>query len=264
MKTASGSRLYKLFSGRLGMSKLTKQFAIAALLGGFVITCTSFLFGAYSRQITFSGYVWSVKTSRGRVGPGPNYFSDSTQSVWVDTLGRLHMKIRKTKGKWHCSEIVSMNNFGYGTYRFYIDTPVDNLNPYVVLGLFTWSDNPAYNNREIDIEFSRWGSVNNQNAQYVVQPYTLQQNIHRFQWPAAISLSMHSFDWRNGQVACRSQHGQTVPPAASDILQQKTFTSGIPVPGDENARINLWLSRGHAPSDGREVELVFSKFEFVP
>src|SRR3989442_12920365 len=131
----------------------------------------------YPRLIDFSGYTWSVKTSTGKVGPGPNYFSDSTSSVWVDAQGRLHMKILKNKGRWYCSEVILQESLGYGTYRFYLDSAVDGLDPSVVLGLFTWNDAPDYNHREIDIEFSRWGSVNNQNAQYVVQPYNLAQNI---------------------------------------------------------------------------------------
>src|SRR5512135_1367048 len=133
---------------------------------------------AYPRTISFSGTSWSVKTSSGRVGPGPNYFSDSTSNVWVDAQGRLHLKILKVKNRWTCAEVVSQASFGYGTYRFTLDSPVDALDPSAVLGLFTWNDDPAYNHREIDIEMSRWGAAANQNAQYVVQPYTLASNIH--------------------------------------------------------------------------------------
>jgi len=219
---------------------------------------------AYSTQITFSGYVWSVKKSNGRVGPGPNYFSDTTQSVWVDTLGRLHMKIRKNKGKWYCSEVILNQNLGYGTYRFYLDSAVDNLDPSVVLGLFTWSDNPAYNHREIDTEMARWGNPNNQNAQFVIQPYDVPQNIHRFQWPAGVPSSMHSFNWQNGSVYFAGIKGHSLPPAPADIVQERTFNSGIPIPGDENARINLWLFRGRGPTNGVEVEVIIKRFEFVP
>jgi hypothetical protein len=234
------------------------------LIGALVIASSFMANAAYSRQISFSGYIWSVKTSHGKVGPGPNYFSDSSSNVWVDASGRLHMKITKVRNRWNCAEVINLNNLNNGTYRFYLDTAVDNLDPNVVLGLFTWSDNTAYNHREIDIEFSRWGAVNNQNAQYVVQPYTIAQNIHRFDWPSGITQSMHSFDWRATQVNAQSQRGFAVPPASNDVLQKWNFTSGIPQPGDENARINLWLNGGHAPSNAKEVEIIVNKFEFVP
>ena len=237
---------------------------LIVFIGALIIISSFVANAAYSRQISFSGYVWSVKTSKGKVGPGPNYFSDSTSNVWVDATGRLHMKITKLRNRWNCAEVILLNNLNYGTYRFYLDTAVDNLDPDVVLGLFTWSDNPAYNHREIDIEFSRWGSINNQNAQYVVQPYTIAQNIHRFNWPSGNTQSMHTFNWQSTQVNAQSQRGFTVPPAPSDVLQKWNFTSGIPQAGDENARINLWLNGGHAPTNSKEVEIIVNKFEFVP
>jgi hypothetical protein len=46
-----------------------------------------------------------------RVGPGPNSFSDDTPNVWVDSLGRLHMKIDKKKGKWRCAEVICRNHW---------------------------------------------------------------------------------------------------------------------------------------------------------
>ncbi|HVM50372.1 MAG TPA: hypothetical protein VMU04_20255, partial [Candidatus Acidoferrum sp.] len=45
------------------------------------------------RWVSFSGYDWWVKSSTGTVGPGPNYFSDSTNNLWVDTVGQLHLRI---------------------------------------------------------------------------------------------------------------------------------------------------------------------------
>src|ERR1051325_4138450 len=78
----------------------------------------------YPRSISFSGYNWSVKTSNGKVGPGPNYFSDSTSNVWVDAQGRLHMKIQKVRNRWNCSEVILQASLAYGTYRFYLDSAV--------------------------------------------------------------------------------------------------------------------------------------------
>jgi len=217
------------------------------------------------RTISFSGYLWNVKASAGRVGPGPNYFSDSPNNVWVDALGRLHLKITRVRGKWQCAEVVSQASFGHGTYRFYLDSPVDALDPSVVLGLFTWSDDPAYNHREIDIEFARWGEPANLNAQYVVQPYTLETNIHRFSQPAGVAQSVHSFRWEAAQVAFESVRGTAAQPAdPGDLIQQWTCSTQVPVPGGENARMNLWLFRGRAPTNGQEVEVVIRQFEFVP
>jgi hypothetical protein len=239
-------------------SLLTLAFALIALSPAELVPAPS-----PPRTISFSGYTWLVKSSTGRVGPGPNYFSNSPQNVWVDAQGRLHLMITNAKGKWYCAEIISQLSFGHGTYRFYLDSAVDVLDKSVVLGLFTWNDDPAFDHRELDIEFSRWGSANNQNAQYVVQPYTLPQNILRFDQPPSVQ-STHIFLWMPNQVFFQSVKGTNAVPAPSDIIKEWSFTGSVPPAGGENARMNLWLFRGSRPSDGKQVEVVISRFEFVP
>ncbi|MGH8608019.1 MAG: glycoside hydrolase family 16 protein [Gammaproteobacteria bacterium] len=218
----------------------------------------------YSRLISFGGYDWCVKRSNGKVGPGPNYYSDSANNVWVDTQGRLHLKITRSGGRWYCAEVVSADSFGFGTYRFYLDSAVDDLDPNVVLGLFTWSDDPAYNNREIDIEFSRWGDPNNQNAQYVVQPYTQPQNITRFDMPT--NQSLHQFLWEATAVSFRSVSGfDPFPPNPSDIIKEWVYPGpDVPQAGGENTRIVLFLRGGQRPLNRLPVEIVVTRFEFIP
>jgi hypothetical protein len=208
------------------------------------------------RTIDFAGHTWTVKSSNGRIGPGPNYFSSSTDNVWVDGAG-LHMKITKSKNRWNCAEVILNGTLGYGTYRFHLATPVDNLDPSVVLGLFTWNDNPADNHHELDIEFARWGAAGNMNAQYVVQPYTDPDNILRFGWPPNNPVSSHSFTWLPTQVTFECV-------ANGSSVVEWTATQGIPPTGGENARINLWLFQGRAPTNGQAVEVIISDFEFIP
>src|SRR5438552_1494221 len=136
------------------------------------------------RTLRFSGYEWVVKAAtNGPVGPGPNYFSDGPDTVWVDEADRLHLRINAKDGRWRAAEVISTRSFGYGTYRFYLDTNVDEFDPNVVLGLFTWSDEPAFYHRELDIEISRWGQEKNELGQCVVQPYAQPDNYVRFALP---------------------------------------------------------------------------------
>ena len=212
------------------------------------------------KSLQFSGYTWVVKDSNGhRVGPGPNYFS--SDNVWVDTQGRLHLRIaQRVDGQWDCAEVISQRRFGYGTYRFYLEA-VDGLDEMMVLGLFTWSDNPAFNHREIDIEVSKWGQADNKNGQFVVQPYT--RNIVRFDIPTGLKASTHSFTWEPSKVFFQSLKGHDASAVATEnIIYQHTFTQGIPQAGGENARVNFWLVR--PPKDGRETEVIINKFEFIP
>ncbi len=220
-----------------------------------------------ARWFTFSNYGWSVKTSGGSLaGPGPNYFSDSTNNVWVDTGGLLHLKITSTSNEWQCVEIISDRSFGYGQYRFSVQANVNGLDPNVVLGLFTWSNDSAYNDREIDIELSRWDYANGANnvEDYAISPYGTGQLIY-FALPSGITNSTHSFIWQSNQVAFQSLNGQFNPaPPGTNILQTWNSTAGIPPAGGEQVHINLWLDRGNPPVTNQPTEVVLSSFEFVP
>jgi len=223
-------------------------------------------YDGYTRHIAFSNYVWAVKDhGKTQAGPGPNLFSDSTDSVWVDPDGRLHMRIRKSRGRWYAAEVINTCSLGYGTYRFYLNNEVHELDPNIVLGLFTWSDDPAFEHRELDIEVARWGDPANDNGQFVVQPYHLPGHIFRFAWPAGAPQSTHSFVWGNGSASFSSQIGHFDPAdPAPVIVGSYDFFDAIPEPGDENPRINLWLTQGNAPTDRREAEVIIDRFEFVP
>src|SRR6185503_3577849 len=120
--------------------------ALAALaLAAATLTATSLAAGkpGYPDRVTWSGGQWQVKTSNASVGPGPNIFSKA--NVGVDPGGFLHLRIAKdAQGRWTTAEVIGPSSLGYGTYTFTIATPLDALDPNVVLGLFTWSDRPQY------------------------------------------------------------------------------------------------------------------------
>lgn len=220
-----------------------------------------------TNTLTFSGHVWKVKSSEKRVGPGSNYFSDSKDNVWVDDAGRLHLKLTSRDGRWHCAEVISEESFGFGTYRFYLSTPLARLDSNITLGLFTWSDAPAYAHREIDIECAKWGKASDtNNAQFVVQPYQPRGRLLRYRVPENLEAVIYSFLWQSNSVLFRCVEGHRVAPTnSSALIQEWSFTkSPFPVPGDENARMNLWLSAGRAPLDTNDTEVVISKFQFLP
>ena len=222
-------------------------------------------FNPTARQFTFCDYAWWVKNSAGPAGPGPNYFSDSTNNVWIDAAGRLHLRITHRNSQWQCAEVISARSFGYGQYRFTVSAAVNSLDPGVVLGLFTWSNDTAYNNREIDVELSRWNQAFDTNdAQFVVQPAAAGQ-LQRFSVPSGVTNSTYTFTWQPGRVDFQAMRGDfsSVPPA-TNILRTWTCQLGVPPAGGENMRFNLWLNQGNPPTNGQEVEVIFSRFEFVP
>jgi len=221
------------------------------------------------RWIGFSGYDWWVKASSGtnQLGPGPNYFSDSTNNVWTDAQGWLHLRITNRSNQWQCAEIVSARTFGYGSYRFELGSRVDNLDTNIVLGMFTWSDDPAYADREMDVECSRGFVADTNNSQFTVQPYNASGHYSRYRVPTGLADSTHLFTWQSNLISYQSQSGSYSPnPAPTNVLGAWIFSnaSAVPQTGDENARINLWLLFGHPPTDSQEVELIIKSFQFVP
>jgi hypothetical protein len=229
-----------------------------------------------ARSIVFSELQWEVKASGQdrKLGPGPNYWGDGEDNVSVDQQGRLHLKITKQpaengRSRWQCAEVISKQSFGYGEYRWRLDTPIK-ADPKVVLGLFTWdvdSESDRFHHREIDIELiSTWGDAGATNAQFCVQPWTTRKNRHRFALPdAAQPPTIHTFTWAKDNVLFRSLRGQDGrdPEARSLLEEWRCSGPAIPPTGGENVRMNLWLLSPPG-EDFNEVEVTIRSFEFVP
>jgi hypothetical protein len=222
----------------------------------------------YEKTIEFAGYDWWLKRSSDIVGPGPNYFSDSNDNVWVDPNGYLHLKIAFRNGKWNCAEIIAALSGGYGTYIFTVEGRVDLLDENIVLGLFTWEDCiPGYDYREIDFEFTRWGDpFDPNNAQFVVLPTGGCNGIYRFNVDCSVQETFTNiFTWAPGKISFRSYYGDfSLIPANEDMIASWVYTgSDVPPPGQENPRINLWLMNGWPPVNGQEAEIVIKKFQYL-
>lgn len=214
------------------------------------------------RIIEFSGYEWIVRTSDdNKVGPGPNYFSDSEDNVWVDEDGRLHLKIVQRGGIWYCSGIILKQSLGYGKYVFYLSSDVRKLDQHVVGGLFTYLNDEE----EIDIEFSRWSDPDNQDSQFAVQPANRSGNKERYDLNLLTEHSIHSFDWQPDGIVFSSRQGHGLTIDDENRIHEWTY-QGSDIPpsrGTERLRLNLWLFRGRVPSDVKEQEMIVDKVAFI-
>jgi len=208
------------------------------------------------RTIRFSNIDWFVK--RERSGPGPNQFSDSEDNVRVDAEGRLHLQITNRGGTWFCAEVIASQSLGHGTYRFSVSSSLADLDSSVVLGMFTWSDDPQFAHRELDVEISRWGVADAEDAQFVIQPWDRKGHRVRFTIPRTPG-SVHTFTWSPTNVAFESRTWE------GTTIRKNTLSNGVPPAGpDTHPRINLWLFNTVPPRDGRPVEVVIDSFEFIP
>jgi hypothetical protein len=211
-----------------------------------------------TRTVTFSGYEWQVRKIPSDRG-GPNDFDPA--NVWTDDAGALHLRIAGSPGQWTSAEVILTRSLGYGTYSFVV-RDVSHLEPAAALGMFTWDDHGVeQNHRELGVEISRWGDPSSKNAQHVIQPYFVPANVVRFMVPAG--RLTHSFRWQPGRVSFKTVLG-ALGGAASRIVAQNDFTSGVPTPGGESIRINLYVF-GYASMPLKNgAEVVIEKFEYLP
>lgn len=201
--------------------------------------------------IQFAGRTWTVKVSSVPVGPGPNLFAAS--NVVVDASG-LRLSVRPSAAGWTCAEVIAQGEFGYGSYRWTVSSTMPQLDPNVVLGMFTWSDDPEQANRELDIEFSGWGRPDEvrRGAYSVHQP--AHSVTHRF--ATAPGRSEHRLSWTPGRVAFSSHFGPLVQLWSHE-------SAAVPTPGGGVApRINLWLFQTASPAAAQSVAI--ESFTYTP
>lgn len=264
-------------------------------------SCEQSEFNQSTRQgdiLQFAGRTWEIKHSTDLMGPGNNYFSDHPNDVWVDEKGYLHLSIEQREKVieganllfWHSTEVISTDTMGYGTYIWTVEGDLKNIDPQVVVGLFTWDNNTFLQeaNSEVDIEFAKWGEVDlDTTLQYGVQPIAFgPYNEERVDKPAIssdnwIGVSTHAFTWTETLITWESYRGDQFrngPPLASWSFDdtnppKRKFENGIvsnpvviPAPGNTtNARMNLWLLSGtEGPNLPLREEIVIRNFEYIP
>ncbi len=214
-----------------------------------------------SKVIHFSGYDWAVRNAANDRGGQSNFYDAS--NVWTDKNGFLHLRMEEHDGVWTCAEVSLNRSLGYGTYTFVVQD-IGHFGPSAALGLFTNDDfRPDDIRSELDIELSRWGIADNKNAQYVVQPFYIPENVSRFTAPAGVLT--HMLRWESGRASFKTVRGRVTGPGATTISEH-TFTLGVPTPAKETAHIGLYSYRyrNSKSTSQQPVEVVIEKFEFLP
>jgi hypothetical protein len=212
-----------------------------------------------SKVVHFSGYDWIVRAAASDRGGDTNLYDPS--NAWVDQKGYLHLQMVVRDGQWSCANVGLTRSLGYGTYRFVVQDSA-HLEPSAVLGLFTWDEGRSDETRsELNIELSRWGRPTNKNAQYVVQPYYVPENVSRFNVPAGVLT--HTLRWEPGVASFKTVRGQ-VADTASKSIGEHVFSSGVPTPASETVHIEFYEFHHPMSSSQRPAEVVIEKFEYLP
>jgi hypothetical protein len=209
------------------------------------------------KRLTFSGYDWDVRETPSDRG-GLNDYDPA--NAWTDANGFLHLKLARRDGRWTSAEVILTRGLGYGTYVFVV-SDTSHLEPAATVGFFTYDEAAAgANHREMDIEITRWGDPKLHNAQYTVQPYYVPANVVRFSAPSGVLT--HSLRWEPGRATFTTARGRG--PTTTAVVTRHEFAAGVPTPGTERVRMNLYYFRYGPMQPEKEVEVVIEKFQYLP
>lgn len=212
-----------------------------------------------SKTLHFSGYDWTVRTVAGDRGGRPNVYDPA--NAWVDESGYLHLRMAPRDGVWTCAEVSLTRSLGYGSYSFLVQD-VGHLGPSDALSLYIADDLRLDNVRsELDIEMSRWGIAGAKNAQYVVQPFYVPENMYRFIAPGGVLTSV--MDWEPGRASFKTVRGAGANHGTT-VVSEHTFESSVPTPAREKVHIGLYSYNRAKDLPQQPVEVVIEKFQFLP
>jgi len=83
-------------------------------------------------------------------------------------------------------------------------------------------------------------------------------------WPFAVPAGVltHTLRWEPGRLTATTVRGSGE--AKGKPVTEHTFTSGVPSPGNEMVRMNLYVFRRSEKALERPAEVVIEKFEYLP
>ena len=217
-----------------------------------------------AKVVHFSGYDWTVRAAGSDRGGQANAYSPD--NAWTDEKGFLHLKMQLRNGIWTCAEVNMNRSLGFGTYRFVVEDSA-HLDPWSVMGMFTWDEAGSDETRsELDIELSRWGNPDGKNAQYVVQPFYVPENVSRLRVPAG-ELT-HILRWQPGSASFETVRGAVAGMGTQGtqpkVIGEHTFSSGVPAPGGETVHLDLYKFHPSKNTSEQPAEVVVEKFEYLP
>jgi len=205
-----------------------------------------------TRTISWSGHAWTVRPARWGGLPGPNRWS--ARNVAVEG-GILRLAIDRTSRGWTCAEVQSRRSFGYGRYEFVVNSDVSRLDPWVVLGLFTYDGRIPSPHNEIDIEVAKWGYRRHRgNAQFVLQRAGAHGDAKLIELPPRPPYTMW-WEWTPGNVVWGTTDG------TGALVSTRSKPTSFE-PAGEHVHLNLWLAEGHAPA--KPVTIDIAGFRHTP
>lgn len=221
--------------------------------------------------ISWKGHTWKI-TNGGMAGVAKG----DPANVSVDKNGYVHLRIVNRGDTYTASEIFSTDKMGYGTYQWWIQGSIDDMDKSTVLGLFPYGPVAGIGKdaeNELDIEFSKWNNTLCKgacNADFTFYPSTGNLGLGPTEKDFNIALNGGTLTtarlvWTPTSVTGTVMSGLQPIGTTANVLETWTFA-----PSDYKARIpqqplptgmNLWCFKV-LPASNQEV--ILQNFQFVP
>jgi hypothetical protein len=120
---------------------------VLAFAAALVVAAPAAHADRFDRAVKWSGYHWTVRSTKHAASPGHNRWGDSRWNVRV--LNDKTLRVNISKGK--SVELVGPRT-GYGHYHWVVKTDLSTIDPFRVAAFFV-----SGRGGEQDVEFSRWG-----------------------------------------------------------------------------------------------------------
>lgn len=210
-----------------------------------------------TKTLRFSGFDWQARTINGDYGGRTNEYS--SDNVFLDDAGALHMRITGAAGRWVCSEVHSVRSLGYGDYRLQAED-VGHLEPAIMFSMFTFLADPADgDHREMDIHITQRGEPTNKNAEFVVAPYFVPADFFYFNVPPGPLALQLKWSPEQAEFAASLAQKTTQPP-----LESWKFNTGVPRADGAQIYINLCNYGNARIPPTHNAEVMVKSFDFFP
>lgn len=185
---------------------------------------------AQARTLKWSGYTWTVRSGTG--GPGVNNIW-SAQNASV-RHANLILRIVERRNVWTSTELTSNRIFGFGRYRWVVNSDLSQASPAAVLGLFTYSPKMTPSFGEQDFEFTRAWSAHLWPGWFVSWNASNHRAFGNFDVPSAPPYTA-TITWLRGSISFRLTDWQ------GQVIFRRTVKTKA-VPRGIRAHINYWVT----------------------
>lgn len=226
--------------------------------------------------LMYGGIRWIAKNSSERSEPGNILYSGKPTEIYVDELGKLHLKINRRDGYWYGVDIAADTSLGYGTYAIFTETKFDELgqNIQFEFGITPDADFDSYTLPILAIQFTRIQEQYISPLRYIVA--NVEQNLIRERKEKVFRpdepyrmqglFSTHAITWkkRSCEFASYHDHGLPTPYLAALWDFSGSPSTGLNVPEwtpSSVLRLRLWCLG--SPLGDKPVEIVIKKIVFI-